>query len=260
MRVAASSLILTCPCSPLHSSQDRELLFAETKKVKKQYIKQMEKLKKAALVSEDFKIVYIANKELRDTRDRLKERLYRTWKENFWYHTSRYTVVFFQFIIAAVWATVMYIPFIGLFCFGFVCSSDIDVTDGEWHGEDLEASVAAAAFPAMIVLGFPGYVVDMRGYLFGREGERKNWIWRKVFRPRNFDEEMMKTLFKISDKIQEENDEAELQRDMKKSVTELEKEAEGGVKEYAARVLEKKEFRDGAAVKVNNGGSAKDAR
>ena len=233
--------------------KDREVLFNEVKRVKKQYIKKMELLKKAALKSEDFKVVYIATNELRDTRDRLRERLYRTWKEHVLYHIFRAIKLTFQYTVALFWATVMYIPFIFLFCFGFVCSDDIDVNDGEWHGEDMEASVAAAAFPLMVVLGYPGYVMDMRGYLFGREGERKNWIWRKVFRPRNFDEDVMKRLYKISDDLAAEKDKSSLDRDMEKSLEQLQEEAKGGVKEFAARVLDKKEARNDKARKVNLG-------
>ena len=45
--------------------KDREVVFNEVKRVKKQYIKKMERLKKAALKSEDFKVVYIATNEVK---------------------------------------------------------------------------------------------------------------------------------------------------------------------------------------------------
>ena len=59
--------------------KDREVVFKEAHKVKKVYLKKMKELKEAAMASEDFGIVHIATREVADTRNRIKERLYRTY-------------------------------------------------------------------------------------------------------------------------------------------------------------------------------------
>jgi len=225
--------------------------------MKKKYIKQMTKLKEAALKSEDFNVVHIAKREIEDAEEKVKERLYRTWREHVLYHTWRRVKMVVQYLIAFVWATICYVPFLGLFLVSFVCSSDVDISDGEWNGEDLEASVAAGLCPLMVIVGYPGYCLDMREYLFGREGERRHWIWRKVFRPRDFDEQMMKKLWEFSDKIIEEEEREGEERDMAMSLDELKQEAKGGVKEFAAGVLNRKESRNDKAKKINLGDEPK---
>ena len=223
---------------------DRRQYFIEVKATKKKYISRMTKLKDDALESEDFRIVHIASRELKDAHERVEDRMYRTRREHVLYHSWRYFKLTLQFLIALVLTAAAYGPFLILFLVSFVCSRDVDITNSDWHGEDLEASIAAAFFPVMVVAGLPGYWIDVRNWLFGREGERRHWIWRKVFRPRDFDAMIMKQLFDISDKINEEEEARALERDMKKTVEELEEEARGGVKEFAAGVLDNKETRN----------------
>ena len=237
--------------------KDREIAFKECKQVKKVYLKKMTELKESAMESEDFGIVHIASREIADTNDRTKVRLYRTYREHMIYHTLRYIKLVLQFIIAWIWATVAYIPFIGLFCLGFVCSSDIDVTDDKWYGEDLEACVSSAACPVLVTGGYFGYVLDMRGYLFGREGEKKHWIWRKVFRPRDFDEKVMEQLWATSNRHEAEDVQAEEERDKGRSILEMQEEAKGGVDKFANGVTDNK---DNVAVKSRKVQEKKDLK
>ena len=128
------------------------------------------------------------------------------------------------------------------------------------YGEDLEACVEAAACPAMVGCGYFGYILDMRGYLFGREGEKKHWIWSKVFRPRDFDEKVMEKLWETTRKHQEEDRVAEEEGDRGRSIKDMEEEAKGGVDKFAAGVAGNKDDSAGKARKVNLGDAQKKSK
>jgi len=89
---------------------ERKLHFELVVKAKKRYLKQMDKIKGAALESEDFSIVYIADREIRYTKDRKSQYLYRTYREHVIYHLTRIIVLTFQYLISFVYATLIYVP------------------------------------------------------------------------------------------------------------------------------------------------------
>ena len=221
--------------------KDRKKQQKKVSEAKKTFIEGLILLEDEAMSSEDFVIVALVRKELRETRDRVKERHYRTLSEERLYVAERVVKSFFQYIIAIVWAAITFPFFVFLFCFGFVFSGDVDMSNDSWHGEDLEASTATICFPCMCGFSFPGYILDIQSHLFGREGSKKHWIWNKVFRPRNFDEQLMKKLFEIQDKKDKEEDADQQRKDQEVDLDELKAEAIGGVKKFAAGVDKEKQ-------------------
>ena len=90
--------------------------------------------------------------------------------------------------------------------------------------------------PLVITLGYPGYILDIRSHFFGREGESRHFLWRKVFRERDADQQIIDRLHKIQVEHEKKDEKKAEKRDMKKSVGELEEEARGGIEKQAKNV------------------------
>ena len=224
--------------------KDRKKHLKKTEKAKGFFQEGLHKLEDDAMDSEDFDVVAIVRKEMEETRKRLKERHFWTLSEHRLYYLVKYSTLMVQYIISLVWGCMTYPFFVFLFCFGFVFSGDVDISNDAWNGEDLEASVASGCFPLMCTFGFPGYVLDIRTHLFGREGrENKHWIWSKVFRPRNFDEQLMNKLFEIEKDKQDIENTLQDAKDQEVDLEELKEEARGGVDKFAKNVTKNKELK-----------------